>query len=74
MHHPPVSWHHLGGLYPFVFREVGRNINVFVVVLAAAVDGKFGNGQDDIRLDMPARDQGGRRRKILGIALLGCRF
>src|SRR5215471_20426996 len=54
VHPSPVAGEHLGRLYPLIFREVGGYVNIFILVLAGATHGKFGNGENYVRLDVPS--------------------
>ena len=49
MHYAAVSGKDLGGLHPFVFGEVGGNVDVFVIVLARAGDRELGNRETPCR-------------------------
>ena len=71
MHHAPVSGKHFGRLDPFVFGEVGGNVDVFVVVHGGSTHQKLGNGQHHVGLDVPAFREYGSRRQILGVSFFG---
>ena len=69
MNHAPVSRHHFRRLHPSVLGEVGGDVDVFVIVHAATLHRKLGDGQHHVRLDMPAFGEHRGRRQILRIAL-----
>ena len=44
MNHTTITGKHLGGLDPFIFGEIGRYVDVFVVVLSSFGHHEFRNG------------------------------
>ena len=71
MHDLPIAWPRLGHLHVLVFFEVGRRIEVLVLIGAACFDGVlFGHLDNDIRFpDTPTLDKLRRGRQLFRIAL-----
>ena len=74
MHHAAVAGQDFAGLNPFVFGEVRRNVNVLVIVHGGFGNDKLGNGENDIRQDMPARLESRGGRQVFRVALFHSTF
>ena len=74
MHHTAIAGKHFACLDPLVLREIRGNVNVFVIVQGSFGHEKFGDGENDVRLHVPARFEDGGRRHVLLVALFHSSF